>query len=119
LHYSLEENDKKYGSMNTAPCTAIWSSGARKRFSNSWDLNEFPDGVMETLQRPNVAGYSQDAEFALKVQQMKNQKAQAQSEAAQRSYNNIMQGLKDTTPKTTKTNCYNTYGGVSCNSTTY
>ena len=111
LNYSPDENSKKTGLMRTVPCTAVWSSGVRKSFSSSWDLNEFPDGVMQTLQRPQGEGYAQDADFALRVQQMKAQKAA--SDAAQ--YNAIMQSM----PKTTNTNCYGTYGGVNCNSTTY
>lgn len=79
LYYSPDENNKKYGSMNTAPCTAIWSSGARENYSNTWDLNKFPDGVRRTLQRPNIEGYSQDANFALQVQNMQYQKRQAEA----------------------------------------
>lgn len=71
LNYTPDENNKRTGSMKTVPCTAVWSSGARKYFSTAWDLNEFPEGVMQTLKRPNGEGYTQDAEFALKVEQMK------------------------------------------------
>lgn len=119
LTYSPDENNKKYGTMKTRPCTAIWSSGARKVFSNTWDLNKFPDGVMQTLPRPDVAGYAQDAEFALKVQQMKNRQAQAQSAAKAKAWRDLNKAIKDATPKTTNTNCYNTYSGINCNSTTY
>jgi len=111
LDYTPDENQKRTGSMRTVPCTAIWSSGMRDDFGTTWDLNKFPDGVMQTLQRPQGEGYAQDAEFALRVQQMKAQ--QAAASAAQ--YNAIMQSM----PKTTNTNCYGTYSGVNCNSTTY
>ena len=111
LNYTLNESNKTTGSMKTLPCTATWSSGVRKDFSNTWDLNQFPEGVMQTLQRPQGEGYAQDAEFALRVQQMKAQ--QSAAKAAQ--YNAIMQSM----PKTTNTNCYGTYGGVNCTSTTY
>lgn len=126
LNYSPDENNKKIGAMKTVPCTATWSSGVRKSYSNTWDLNKFPDGVMQTLQRPNEEGYSQDVEFALKVQQMKNQQAQAQAAANAQAWDNLNRSLKETaesirrnTPKSTYTNCYNTFGGVNCNSTTY
>jgi len=88
LNYSPDENIRKIGTFSTAPCAAIWSSGARKDFYNTWDLNKFPNGVMQTLQRNNTDGYSQDAEFALKVQQMNRQQVQSNSAAAS-SYNNI------------------------------
>jgi hypothetical protein len=119
LIYSPNKETKKLGAMKTSPCTAVWSSGARETFTNTWDLNKFPDGVMQTLPRPNVDGYAQDAEFALKVKQMKNQQAQAQRAENAKAWSNLNKAIKDATPKTTNTNCYNTYGGVSCNSTTY
>ena len=71
LIYSPDENDMKSGLFTTQPCGAIWSSGVRKSFDNTWDLKKWPDGVMQTLQRPSGEGYSQDAEFALKIQNMK------------------------------------------------
>ena len=77
--------------MRTISCTANWISGAKKDFSNTWDLNKFPDGVMETLQRPNVEGYEKDAQFALQVQNMKYQRRQAQAaeiQANEANWNN-------------------------------
>ena len=106
LNYSPDENQKKYGSMNTVPCTAIWSSGARKDYSNTWDLNKFPDGVMQTLQRPNTEGYSQDAEFALKVKQMQYQKRQAEAAEAS-AYEAERNNNKTTT-------CITNYGHTTC-----
>ena len=73
LNYNSDESNKRTGTMRTAPCTAIWSSGVRKDFSTTWDLKKFPDGVTQTLQRPSGKGYSQDANFALKSQQLKLQ----------------------------------------------
>jgi hypothetical protein len=79
LYYEPSENQKELGSMKTVPCTAYWMSGAKKDFGNTWDLNKFPDGVMQTLQRPNVEGYEKDAQFALQVQNIKYQQRQAQA----------------------------------------
>ena len=79
LYYEPDENQKKLGSMRTVPCTAYWMSGAKEDYSNTWDLKKFPDGVMQTLQRPNVEGYEKDAQFALQVQNMKYQQRQAQA----------------------------------------
>ena len=89
-------------------------------------MNKWPNGVMHTLPRPSGAGYSQDVEFALKVQQMKNQNAQAAAAANAAAWQSFNQGLNDlsesirkNTPKITNTNCNDTYGGVNCTSTTY
>lgn len=79
LNYTPDGNNKKSGILKTTTCTAIWSSGARKVFSDSWNLNEFPKRVMQTLQRPNVEGYSQDASFALQIKNMQYQKRQAEA----------------------------------------
>jgi len=92
LYYTPDDNNKKIGKMSTVSCTAYWISGAKKDFSNTWDLNKFPNGVMQTLQRPNVEGYEKDAQFALQVQNMKYQKRQAQaaeSAASSAAYQNI------------------------------
>lgn len=119
LNYTSDESSKRTGSMKTVPCTAIWSSGMRKNFGVTWDLNKFPDGVMQTLQRPSGEGYAQDADFALRVQQMKQQQAQGNAAATQRALENLNRSIEQNRPKTTYTNCYGTYGGVNCNSTTY
>ena len=85
LYYSPDENDprwnytKENGIFSTIPCGAMWSSGVSKGFSNTWDLKKWPDGVMQTLQRPSGEGYSQDAEFALKIQNMKSQRRAAEA----------------------------------------
>ena len=79
LNYSPDEDAKIRGHFTTVPCGAIWSSGVRKDFGNTWDLNKFPDGVMQTLKRPSGEGYSQDAEFALKIQNMKSQRRAAKA----------------------------------------
>jgi len=106
LNYSPDENNKRMGTMNTVPCTAVWSSGFRKNFSDTWDLNEFPNGVMQTLQRPNGEGYSQDANFALQIQNMQYQRRQAEAAeeaaAAANRRNN----------KTTT--CYTNFGITTC-----
>lgn len=46
-----------------SPCAV-----SKMSFSTTWDLNKFPKGVRRTLPRPNVAGYSQDANFVLQIQ---------------------------------------------------
>lgn len=113
LYYSPGKDSKKNGSMNTKPCKAIWSSGATKNFSSTWDLKKFPDGVMQTLSRPNVAGYAQDAEFSLKVLSMKAQ--QNQAEAAQRQANSAARQARETEKANNKTiTCTTLYGVTTC-----
>ena len=85
LYYQPDESSKKQGVMKTVPCKAIWSSGAKQDYSTTWDLKKFPKGVMQTVPRPDVPGYSQDAEFALNVENMKSQRKQAN---AAQNYNN-------------------------------
>lgn len=60
---------------------------------------------MQTAPRPNVPGYQQDVEFALKVQQMQYQKRQA--EAAEKFVYLQQQNNKTTT-------CYTNYGATTC-----
>ncbi|MFT6779867.1 MAG: cation transport regulator ChaB [Paraglaciecola sp.] len=114
LNYSPNKENKKHGSMNTVPCKAIWSSGASENFSTTWDLNKFPDGVRQTLPRPNVSGYAQDANFALQVQSMKAQQNQAdaaQSQANTAAWQAIEQQRKNNKPIT----CTTLYGVTTCN----
>lgn len=86
LYYTLDEETKKRGYLNTVPCSVKWVSGATAQANRQFSLTQFPNGVINTVPRPNVNGYSQDAEFALKVKNMKaNQQAAA---AAQQSSNN-------------------------------
>ena len=91
LNYDVDSDSKKRGYFSTIPCKARWVSGIQKDYDNFWDLEEFPDGVMRTLQRPDGDGYSQDAEFALKVQGMKYQResASAARDAANSAANAI------------------------------
>jgi hypothetical protein len=106
LNYSPDENQKKYGSINTIPCTAIWSSGARKNYSNTWDLNKFPDGVTQTLERPNIEGYSQDAGFALQLRQ-----TEAAESAAAAARESALEAQRQNNKTTT---CYKNYVVTTC-----
>jgi hypothetical protein len=96
LHYSPDESSKKSAKMETVPCVAVWSSGVRKGFSSTWDLNQFPDGVKQTLQRPNGNGYSQDASFALQLRAVEAAEAAAEAaeDAALQTQINQQQGYK-------------------------
>ena len=76
LYYDEEVKKEAYLSLRS--CSANWSSGARESYGTV-PIYQFPDGVRLTLQRPDVPGFQQDAEFSLKVQQLSVQKQQAQS----------------------------------------
>jgi hypothetical protein len=89
-NYDLKSESKDQGYLKTEPCYAQWSSGARKDFSQYIDLVSWPDGVMVTAHRPDGGDYSQDANFALDVQRMKQQK-QAQETQAWNSLNQSIQ----------------------------
>lgn len=102
LEYDLDTRDedlKKTESLRTQLCSAKWISGITKNYSQTWDLKKFPNGVMQTLQRPDGEGYEKDAQFALQVQQMKVQQAQAraiQHAADDARWNNINQSIQNT-----------------------
>ncbi len=95
LYYDVDKENRKRGSFRTVDCEARWASGARKTYSNNWDLNKFPDGVRQTLTRPNVGSYQQDAEFALKVRTMKAQQEQANRAQTQQAWAKINTDLKN------------------------
>ncbi len=71
LYYTLDKETKKNGILNTQPCGVKWVSGASGWSNTVFDLNQFPNGVITTTPRPDVEGYSQDAEFALKVMSLR------------------------------------------------
>lgn len=108
LHYETQDHNKSTGVMNPAPCRAQWSSGASTEYSRTFSMNEFPNGVMQTLQRPNVPGYQQDAEFALKVQQMNYQRRQAQ--AAE----DAADAARNANRQNNKTTCFTNFGITTC-----
>lgn len=82
LRYQVDQSNRENGTLNTVPCHAQWSSGASEVYPSSHSMTQFPNGVMYTLPRPDVPGYQQDAEFALKVESMKIQQRQAQAAEA-------------------------------------
>jgi hypothetical protein len=68
--------------LDLTVCTANWSSGASD-FYRSISLQEFPNGVIVTASRPDVAGLQQDMEFALQVQQVQYLQQQQNQQQAQ------------------------------------
>lgn len=49
------------GILHTVPCQAIWASGLSTPFNNYIDINQYPNGVKITVQRPDGDGYSIDS----------------------------------------------------------
>ncbi len=104
---------------NPNTCTAYWSSGVSKRYPYYKPYKYAgSENFIYTLQRPEGAGYSQDAEFALKIKQLEQNKqtaelnaliglrsVQAQERAAVAQ---AFQSIKSTTCTTTLgiTRCY-------------
>lgn len=109
---------KDQSELDMSGCTATWVSGAKSRYGTI-PLNQYPDGVRITAPRPDAPNLEQDMNFALKVQQFKYQQAQDAAAANAQAWKDLNQAIKDATPKSTYTNCYGTYGGVSCTSTSY
>lgn len=82
LYY--DEKVKQQYSLDLSGCSANWVSGARLNYG-SVSINEFPNGVRQTLPRPRGEGYAQDAEFEVSVKSMQAQQRQANAAARQAS----------------------------------
>lgn len=87
-YFKLDEATKKSGYLHTCQWGLKWVSGVTASVNNVYDLNKFPNGVIWTTPRPNVEGYSQDAEFALKVRSLRASEKAAN--AAQQNSNNAV-----------------------------
>jgi len=120
-NYTLNKEIRKSGFLNTCAFNLKWVSGATATSNSVFDLQQFPKGVRTTSPRPDVDGYAQDAEFALKVQQMRIQKSQAkaaESQAYQQSlqnFNNSMQNIQNNTRKRTSCTYYEFTKTTICN----
>lgn len=115
-YFELDEATKKSGYLRTCQWMLRWVSGATATVNNVYDLNKFPNGVIWTTPRPNIEGYSQDAEFALKVKNMQYQSRQATAAEANARANKeaaddaFYQGLQRQNNKST--NCYRMMDGT-------
>lgn len=70
LHYNTQDIEAK--KINIGHCKAIWSSGVTRQYPDK--LNTYQSGsTIVTLPRPKADGYAQDAEFELKVKNLKAQ----------------------------------------------
>lgn len=116
--YIPKRNIKDRTELNLSGCTVTWVSGAQNRY-DTVSLAQYPDGVRITAPRPDAPNLEQDMKFSLKVQEFKYQQAQDAAAANAQAWRDLNQAIKDATPKSTYTNCYGTYGGVNCRSTSY
>lgn len=69
LYYTLDEETKKRGVLNTVPCGVKWVSGATARANHQFSLSQFPKGVITTSPRPNEPNAHVDHSFALQLEQ--------------------------------------------------
>ena len=88
--YTIYLNKEQYNvfSQSMNECSAKWISGVKKDYKN-FSIKEFPEGITQTLERPNGDGYEKDTQFALQIQKMRYQMIQAQAAAEasqQRNY---------------------------------
>lgn len=92
LYYDFDDKTKESGTATTTLCQAKWISGVEKNYLQVWDLKKFPNGVQQTLQRPDGDGYEKDAQFALQAQMYQAQRDQADF-AAMQNMNQFMQNM--------------------------
>jgi len=69
LYYTLDEETKKRGVLNTVPCGLKWVSGATANANSQFNLSQFPSGVITTTPRPNEPNAHIDHSYALQRQQ--------------------------------------------------
>lgn len=69
IYYTLDEETKARGVLNTVPCGVKWVSGAAARANSQFNLNQFPNGVITTSPRPNEPNAHIDHSFALQLKQ--------------------------------------------------
>lgn len=76
IRYKLRDVDKRLGILYTDPCYAQWVSGYRAPFNNRVALSVIPAFGSQMVQRPFGDGYAQDADYGLRVQTLRQLRAQ-------------------------------------------
>ena len=76
LNYKLSEDEKKRGYLNTVPCFYRWYSGATVDAQRTFNINQFPKGVVTTSQRPYTPGAEVDNQVAQQLMQRREYEAQ-------------------------------------------
>lgn len=109
LYYDLSKAKKKgnidnKGFLTTQACKAVFISGYVDYFSNRWDTKKFPDGVTQTLTRPQGEGYAQDMAFSMEYErnQMMQQQMQLQRQQAEMQQMQLYQQMSDSANQQTQ-----------------
>lgn len=109
LYYDLKVGKKEgwldnNGILSTQPCKAVFISGYVDYFSNKWDTKKFPDGVRQTLTRPQGEGYAQDMAFSMEYErnQMMQQQMQLQRQQAEMQQMQLYQQMSDSANQQTQ-----------------
>lgn len=121
LYYDRDGiNDK--GFLYTEPCKAVFSSGYEDYYGNKWDTNQFPEGVQQTLTRPQGEGYQQDMAFGMEHQRTLIMQRQAeaqqmqmliqQQQLQQQQWDSINRQSQQYLPKPRQPVMCNTFGSI-------
>lgn len=76
IRYALSDDDKRLGVLYTDSCYAQWLSGYRVSYSNRVHLPLIPVFGYQMAKRPLGDGYAQDADYGLRVQTLRQLRAQ-------------------------------------------
>jgi hypothetical protein len=95
LYYNPTDEHRQYGRMRVRGTKVVWASGASAEVSHlDADLERYGYNQQFTFARPNVPGRADDMRFALELERLRIQRAQAQAQADQaywQMYNAIQQ----------------------------
>lgn len=83
IEYVLSAENEAQQQITVPLCHAKWVSGTQLTYPTTFDVKLPQKETVVLLQRPNDEGYITDAEFGLKVEQLKVQERQA--DATERS----------------------------------
>ncbi len=76
LYY--DKKVKELESLDISDCSANWVSGYSKNYGII-PIQQFPNGVQQTLTRPFGNGYEKDAQFALQIEKAEYQRRQTRA----------------------------------------
>jgi hypothetical protein len=87
VRYEKSAESKSY--IDASKCTAKWSSGVKATYPAHLKVATKGPTTF-TLPRPDAPGYQKDADFAVKVQQMKQDKHFAEKDATGKNHPSTM-----------------------------
>jgi len=80
LNYTLDKATRQRGYLNTQACVAKWVSGATNTASTNFSISQYPNGVINTIPRPDEPNAQVDHQFALQLKQIELTERQIQRE---------------------------------------